>query len=37
MFKFEIINSPKSFVIKEKIIKKILEEISNIEKKYIFE
>jgi len=32
MFKFEIINPPKSFILKEKIIKKILEEISNIEK-----
>ena len=32
MFKYEIINPPKSFIIKEKIIKKILEEISNIEK-----
>jgi len=36
MFKFEIINTPKSFIIKEKIIKKILEEISNIEKENHF-
>ena len=36
MFKFEIINPPKSFIIKEKIIKEILEEISNIEKENHF-
>ena len=36
MFNFEIINTPKSFIIKKEIIKKILEEISNIEEKKHF-
>ena len=36
MFSFEIINSPKSFIIKEKIINKILEKISNIEQEKLF-
>jgi len=36
MFDFEIINSPKSFIIDEKIISKIFEEISIFEKKQHF-
>jgi len=36
MFKFEIINSPKSFIIKEKIISKIFEEIAILEEKNHF-
>jgi hypothetical protein len=32
MFKFEIINPPKSFIIKDKILSQILEKISNLEK-----
>jgi len=31
MFKFEIINKPKSFIIKEKIIDEIFKEISILE------
>ena len=36
MFKFEIINPPKSFIIKEKIISKIFEEIAILEEKNHF-
>ena len=36
MFNFEIINSPKSFIIDEKIISKIFEEISIFEEKQHF-
>jgi len=36
MFKFEIINPPKSFIIKEKIVLKIFEELSFLEKEKMF-
>jgi len=36
MFSFKIINAPKSFIIKEKIINKILEKISNIQQEKLF-